>query len=213
MTPQKATYRLTAKILGACLLASGAALVTHILSGISLLLALVLGIGLVGLLIRALWRRVNPAERYRLKGTVKAGLLAGGLATVSYDAAKFVLSQWDPSLYNPFEVIRVFGILLTDPSAPTVVIYSAGVAFHLLNGISFGIAFCLLLRRYSVGTGVAWGLFLELFQLTLYPGWLDIRFYQEFAQISALSHVVYGAVLGLASQSFLQSHAKGKGMP
>ena len=48
-----------------------------------------------------------------------------------------------------------------------------------------------------------WGLFLETFQLTLYPGWLDIRTYSEFATISALSHVVYGATLGLLARAIL----------
>ena len=40
-------------------------------------------------------------------------------------------------------------------------------------------------------------LFLEVFQLTLYPGWLDIGFYAEFVQISAISHLVFGATLGM----------------
>jgi hypothetical protein len=51
--------------------------------------------------------------------------------------------------------------------------------------------------------GVAWGLFLELFQLTLYPGWLDIRLYREFAMISSLGHVVYGLVLGAGTRRLL----------
>lgn len=73
---------------------------------------------------------------------------------------------------------------------------------HLLNGTSFGVAYLFLFARdgrtsvrRALLTGVGWGLFLETFQLTLYPGWLDIRLYQEFATISALSHIVYGATL------------------
>jgi hypothetical protein len=52
-------------------------------------------------------------------------------------------------------------------------------------------------RRRGLATGIAWGLFLESFQLAIYPGWLNIRFLDEFRQISFLSHVVFGAVLGL----------------
>jgi hypothetical protein len=48
---------------------------------------------------------------------------------------------------------------------------------------------------------MAWGAVLEVFQLTLYPGWLDIRAYQEFAQISALSHLAYGATLGWSART------------
>ena len=33
--------------------------------------------------------------------------------------------------------------------------------------------------------------------LTLYPGWLSIRYLDEFRQVSFLAHIVYGAVLGL----------------
>ena len=43
--------------------------------------------------------------------------------------------------------------------------------------------------------GIGWGLFLEAFQLTLYPGWLDIRLYQEFATISTVVTSVGAALL------------------
>jgi hypothetical protein len=56
--------------------------------------------------------------------------------------------------------------------------------------------YCVLFGRRGVPGGIAWGVFLEAFQLTLFPGWLDIRAYREFVQISALSHIVYGATLG-----------------
>jgi hypothetical protein len=122
--------------------------------------------------------------------------MAGSVATLGYDATKFVLSQLDPSPYNPFHVVRVFGELLVGASAPALLVYSSGIAFHVLNGISFGIAFCLLFRNPGPLLGIGWGIFLELFQLALYPGWLHIRYYQEFAQISALSHLLYGIILG-----------------
>ncbi|HEY8136159.1 MAG TPA: hypothetical protein VIF08_08985, partial [Candidatus Limnocylindrales bacterium] len=52
-------------------------------------------------------------------------------------------------------------------------------------------------RRRGIVTGVGWALLLETAQLVLYPGWLDIRFLDEFRQISFLSHVVFGLTLGL----------------
>jgi hypothetical protein len=126
------------------------------------------------------------------------------IATAAYDGAKFLLSRGTDSPYNPFEAIRAFGLLLAGPSAPPVAIYAAGTSFHLLNGISFGVAFCFLFRRRSLLQGIAWGMFLELFQLTLFPGWLDIRSYREFVQISVLAHLVYGAVLSLVAQAILR---------
>jgi len=179
---------------------SGAALVTHIVAGVSLLLALILS---ASVLVLALWtvrRRTSPEQRAWLARLTKVGLLSGIIATAAYDLSKFTLSRLDSSPYNPFEVIHVFGVLFVGPSAPAAMIWLAGMAFHVLNGVSFGIGFCFFFRSHGILAGIAWGLFLELFQLTLYPGWLDIRSYREFVQISALSHILYGAVLAFSSQ-------------
>src|SRR6266511_394953 len=212
MIRQRLRSRYASRLLGVSALGSGAALVAHIVSGVSLRLALVLTSALLMFVIGSLWRRVALSERSRLIRSLKTGLISGSFATVSYDTTKFALSQWNPSPYNPFEVIRVFGILLVGSATPEAIVYSAGTAFHLVNGISFGIAFCLLFGHHGIGAGIAWGIFLEVFQLTLYPGWLDIRFYQEFVQISALGHLVYGAVLGFSCRYFLQE-TKRKGLP
>jgi len=140
--------------------------------------------------------------RRRLTFQLKVGLAAAVIATGAYDLTRFTLSRLDSSPYNPFEVIRIFGMLLVGASAGSTVVYSAGAAFHILNGLCFGIAYWLLFGRYGVWAAVVWGAFLEVFQLTLYPGWLNIRFYREFMQISATSHLIYGAVLGLGCKWF-----------
>jgi len=192
------------RILGAAALFSGAALVAHILAGVSLRLTLLFTALLLVLAIVLIARRSAPRQRARLRRVAGAGLLAGVIATAAYDGAQFLLSRGTDSPYNPFEAIRAFGLLLAGPSAPPVAIYAAGTSFHLLNGISFGVAFCFLFRRRSLLQGIAWGMFLELFQLTLFPGWLDIRSYREFVQISVLAHLVYGAVLSLVAQAILR---------
>jgi hypothetical protein len=179
---------------------SGAALLTHIVWRVSLPLALAAAVLVLVFSGATLWRRAAPTQRAMLARLVKVGAASGLLATISYDAAKYALSQLDASPYNPFEAVRIFGTLLVGQPASEAAIYAAGAAFHLLNGVSFGVAYCFLFRRQGVIAGMAWGLFLEMFQLTLYPGWLNIRLYAEFAQISAISHVVYGLVLGKACQ-------------
>ncbi len=204
MMRQEAGRRVLPRVLGLSALFSGVALVTHILSGVSLRLAFVAFAGLLILAVGAIWRRASTAERKWLVGLTRVGVVSGTLATAAYDLTKFALSQLDPSPYNPFETIRAFGILLAGPTAPQAGLYLAGTAFHLLNGVAFGIAYCFLLARHGVGAGIAWGLILELFQLTLFPGWLDIRLYREFVQISSVSHVVYGTVLGLVVQRDLR---------
>jgi len=175
---------------------SGVALVAHIVSGVSLRLALGLTAGVMVLSVGSLWQRTSPPERRRLVRVVRVGLLSGILATIAYDAARYALSILDSSPYNPFEAIRLFGVLLAGESAAAPLVYASGTTFHLVNGMSFGVVYCVLFGRRGVPGGIIWGVFLEVFQLTLYPGWLDIRAYREFAQISALSHIVYGATLG-----------------
>jgi len=184
-------------------LASGAALVTHIVGGVSLRAALATAILIVILGVAAVLRRARPIERRRFVRAAAIGAAAGLLATVAYDASRTVLAYFDPSPYNPFEAIRVFGVLLAGPMAAPVLRYAAGVSFHLINGTGFGIAFGLLLGHRGLFAGIAWGLGLELFQLTLYPGWLDIRAYQEFVRISAAGHLVYGGVLGSSCRRWL----------
>lgn len=206
-------------VLGIGALFSGVALLTNILAGVSLLLSLgvaTLAFVLVGVVVLL---RASSPERSRTVEVALIGLGSGLLATFAYDTTKAILSQLDSSPYDPFEALRVFGRLLIGESAARDEVFAVGAAYHLLNGLTFGLAFTFLLgrdgatsRRFAFLSGVLWGVFLELFQLTLYPGWLDIRAYQEFVQISAASHLVFGTVLGLTARSvmrrrFAEGHA------
>lgn len=197
-------------LFGGAALFSGVALLGHILFGVPLPVALALAATTMLTVVAAVLVGMAPPRRAHLGRVVLAGALAGLAATICYDAAKWGLSQLDPSPYNPFEATRAFGSLLVGAEAPQPLIQFAGTAIHLLNGTAFGVAFVTVAGnrghrvRTAVLLGVAWGLLLELFQLTLYPGWLDIRAYREFATISALSHVVYGATLGLSGRALLR---------
>jgi hypothetical protein len=190
-------------VLGMFALFSGAALVIHIISGFSLRLAVFSSAGIVALAVASLWRRVDATRRSRFVRLLWVGASSGILATLAYDASRYVLSLWDTSPYNPFEAIRMFGILLAGREAASASVYAAGSAFHLFNGTSFGLGYAFLFGRRGILAGILWGLFLETFQVTLYPGWLDIRAYREFVQISAFGHVVYGSVLGFLCQRMI----------
>ena len=195
---------------------SGVALLIHILGRVSLRVTLTTAVSLTGAALGTVVWRSSGVERRLIGRSIAIGTAAGFIATMAYDLAKAALSVLDPSPYNPFEAIRTFGKLLAGPTAAEGAIVASGAAFHLLNGTMFGVAYVFLFARdgaISAGraltTGVAWGIFLELFQLTLYPGWLDIRAYREFAMISALGHVVYGATLGLIALTLFRSgHAR-----
>jgi hypothetical protein len=208
----RAGYRLTRPLFPFLAMFSGIALLIYILAGVSLVLAL--GFTTTAMVAGFIFVMVMSSadERRRIVRTIVVAAGAGFLATIAYDTSKAVLSQLDPSPYNPFEVVRIFGGLIVGTDADPTLIMVAGAAFHLLNGTAFGVAYAFLFARggqttwrRALATGVGWGLFLETFQLTLYPGWLDIRFYAEFATISALGHVVYGATLGSLARKLLRA--------
>lgn len=188
------------RVFGVATLSGGAALVIHILSGISLRLGLAVAAAALAGAGRSVWRRASTTQRGHLRRALNVGVISGLVATAVYDLTRTLLSQLDTSPYDPFEAVRMFGVVLVGPSAPQALGYAAGTGFHLVNGVAFAVAFCLLFGPRGVVAGIGWGLFLELFQITLYPGWLDIQAYREFAQISALSHVAYGATLGTVSR-------------
>ncbi|MBA3688368.1 MAG: hypothetical protein H0W81_06025 [Chloroflexi bacterium] len=190
---------------------SGVALLLNILGGVSLVLALGVMTALLLIVLVAVLRVSLAESRGWMLRTIAAGIGVGLSATIIYDLTKTLLSQLDPSPFDPFHVIAIFGALIVGSDADPALIAAAGTALHLLNGTSFGVAYLFLFARdgrttlrRALLTGVGWGLFLETFQLTLYPGWLDIRLYQEFATISALSHIVYGATLGLLGRFVLR---------
>lgn len=189
---------------------SGAALLLAILAGVDLRLGLT-GLAVLATIVFIAALRGSPPERRRgLLALGRIGVAAGLVATAAYDASRYLLSLLDPSPYNPFEAIRAFGVMLVGAGAGAEVTFAAGLAFHALNGTMFGVSFCLFFGRWAVRSagralvvGIGWGLFLEAFQLAIYPGWLDINAYSEFATISAAGHLVYGSVLGLTCRALL----------
>jgi hypothetical protein len=201
-------------LLGVLALFSGAALLLNIVVRLDLRIGLLAST--VCLLIGVGWvyARSSSEQRRSVTREVIFGALAGIAATLAYDVSKVLLAAIDPSPFDPFHAIGVFGQMLTGSTEPGTFTVTAGILFHLVNGTSFGVAYVLLFgRRGDLGirraavTGVGWGMFLELFQLTLYPGWLDIRAYSEFAAISLISHVVYGVVLGIVARSLFRARS------
>ncbi len=196
--------RIPVPLIGVATLFSGVALLAHITTGVSLRLALALSASTLCATIAIVWMRATPRSRLVLRRTAAVGATAGIAATAAYDLSRALLIRIDHSRFDPFAALPVFGSLLAGASASPTIRIAAGIAFHVLNGIAFGTSFCLLLGTRGVVAGIAWGLALETIQLALFPGWLGIRQFREFAQLSALGHIAYGAVLGVTCRSLLR---------
>lgn len=194
-------------------LASGAALLVHVLGGISLGLALLVG----GIIIFSVgfftWRGLAPPARAELTRRVKAGLLAGLLGTLAYDFARWVIVTVFHYTFWPFDIFPLFGYAIAGPNLTPGLATAIGVLYHYTNGLFFAAAYAILFAPRSWWIGILWALGLETLMLSIYPGWLHIQAYNEFLSVSMVGHLTYGTVLGAVSRwswARQKPHTRGK---
>lgn len=186
---------------GLLFLTSGAGLVVHILVGLPLWLTVPAGLVAVTVFLR--W--VGALVGVDLGPIVRTGLLVGVAATAAYDLSRVLVVAALDLAVRPFAAWPLFGQALIGEAAPAAAQLAAGVAFHLVNGLAFAVAYTAWFGDRGVRAGIAWGLFLEAFMLGLYPGWLRIADYGPFLVVSLSGHVVYGAVLGFGARALVTS--------
>ncbi|GAA1614899.1 hypothetical protein GCM10009679_19140 [Saccharothrix algeriensis] len=189
----------------AVFLASGAALLVYILSGVSLRWTF-LSLGLAAVVVAtAVIRRLPEPRRSRVLRRMAVGAVAGLAATLAYDAVRIALVEFAGLKLRPFEAWRLFGLALAgeDQSGPWV--FWLGVAFHLCNGIAFGVAYTVAFGRRGIWPAIVWALVLESFMVSVYPGWLGLKALEEFLSVSITGHLAYGIVLGWLARHLLTS--------
>lgn len=197
---------------GAVFLASGASLVLHILTGAPLW-ALLAGLVTGGCLLVARLVLALPEARAEWLTRLRAGAMVGLAATASYDLSRWALVEVTGATLSPFKALPLFGeALLGGLGDPTARI-GAGVTFHLLNGVTFGLAYTAWFGRRSAWWGIAYAFGLEASMLALYPGWLDIRSIRELTQVSAFGHIVYGLTLGWGTSLILRRRVPVENVP
>ena len=181
-------------------LSTGAALLTYIVSGISLLAALTLTFAGAAALGATLWRRSTASDKAAIGRYVRAGVVAGLLATAAYDLSRYLIIEVAGFTFWPFDIFTIFGQALVGAGYSGPLVTAAGVAYHLANGVSFAVAYTIWLGHRGVWTGIIWAMMLEVLMVTFYPGWLGFKALDEFLQVSILGHVVYGSVLGFTAR-------------
>jgi hypothetical protein len=192
-------------LVAAVFLASGASLLVYILAGLSLRWTL-LALAVAGAAVAAVvLRRLPPERRSRVTRRIAIGAVSGLAATVAYDVVRLGLVEFAGLKINPFEAWRLFGVALTDAAQPRSTQFAVGTAFHVCNGIAFGITYTVAFGHRGPLAGVAWAFVLEGFMVSVYPGWLGLKALDEFLSVSITGHVAYGIVLGLLARTLLGS--------
>jgi hypothetical protein len=144
----------------------------------------------------ALWFSARRYGRESICKLLASGLWAGGLATLAYDVVRIPVAH---SGIPVFKAISYFGTVLIGGSTPTTVSEILGWAYHLTNGVSFGLMYVSLVQKPRAYSAVIWGLMLEAAMLlTPYAEVFGYRRDAKFLAITVGAHAVYGVVLYLA---------------
>jgi hypothetical protein len=158
-------------VFGAAFLATGAALVTYIASGISLWLTALGASAIAGLTTRAIWRRLNESRRLLLKQRLISGLIAGLIATAAYDLSRFALIEITGIRFWPFDVFRVFGQALMGSAFGDGMTRTAGFLYHVANGLGFGVTYAVWMGERGISAGIGFAM------LAVSPVVVEIRFF------------------------------------
>jgi hypothetical protein len=128
-----------------------------------------------------------------LADRVVAGIWAGALATLFYDLVRVPIAA---SGVPVFKAISYFGTVILDQARPTLASEVTGWAYHLSNGVGFGLMYAMVVKRPRLWTALVWGVSLEAAMLsTPYAEVFGYRMTPKFLAITIGSHLVYGAVL------------------
>ena len=192
------TGRRARLVAGAASCVSGAALVVHILTGSPLWLVLA-GLGFAASLAVVVVTLGDPMARRDLATLARRGVIVGLVGTVAYDSSRWILVQLGGMRLSPFEALPLFGQALLGETRGSLSVTVAGIIYHVLNGVAFGVAYTIWFGNRRWWWGIVFALGLEAFMLALYPGWLDPRSIAELTQVSMVGHFAYGTALGLTA--------------
>jgi hypothetical protein len=189
-------------------LATGAALVVHMLTDRSLAAALgvAAALALLGIVLAA--RHLPPSARADARRRARTGVLAGLAGLAAYDLSRVLLVIATGFETKPFKALPHFGRGLLGPDVSDTAAWIGGSGYHVANGIGFAVAYCLAVRRPDWRTGIAWALLLEATMIVFYPSWLQIKALEEFVTVSLLGHFAYGGTLGAVAAHLAGRHPR-----
>jgi hypothetical protein len=130
------------------------------------------------------------------------GVIAGLIATLVYDAVRFVLNRTVFTQYDSFKAIYIFGSWISGKEVTTPQAAIAGWTYHFWNGLSIALFYVLTFGRRHWIYAVGWALVMEACMLGLFPFFLQVTDKIDFIALSMIGHLAYGLVLGFIAQKY-----------
>jgi hypothetical protein len=150
--------------------------------------------GMVLLVVLTVWAK--RADRRILFNRLSVGAVGGLLGLIAYDAIRWLVQIVLPVRYDAFIAFSIFGRLMTGGPGDSGVTLAAGWAYHITNGLTFGIIYALLAGPARWWWGLIWGGALELAMMVVYPSLVRPASMSDFVAVSVIGHTVFGAVVG-----------------
>jgi hypothetical protein len=189
---------------GAAFMATGVALVVHILIDVPLWLSALTAVA-AGACVIAISARRHPVDGGSGRRVLRVAVISACAALVAYDLSRLALTTFFDFHVTPFKAFPHFGRGLLGDGSSDGARWVAGSAFHVVNALTFGIAYTLVVGRQpspqrGFVMGVLFGLGLEAAMIGLYPAWLQVSNMREFLSMSVVGHIFYGGTLGVLAQ-------------
>jgi hypothetical protein len=125
------------------------------------------------------------------------GFAVGAIGLVAYDAIRWLVQEGLPIGFDAFYSIVAFGNLITGAPTSSATAVVAGWAYHISNGLTFGVLYALIAGPAKWWYGLIWGLILEIAMLLVYPPLFQIGAMTSFVAVSIVGHAAFGTVIGL----------------
>jgi hypothetical protein len=151
--------------------------------------------GTVLLVTLLVWTR--RTERTLLFNRLKVGLVAGAVGLVFYDAARLVVQSTIPLGFNAFMSLPAYGSLMTGKPVSSGAAHAAGWAYHISNGLTFGVIYSVIAGPARWYWGLAWGGILEGAMVVVFPTILKPASFKGFLVVNMIGHAAFGAGVGL----------------
>lgn len=158
---------------------------------------------MVFLIVLTVW--AGRTRRDLLFNRLTVGAIGGVLGLVGYDVVRWLIQVTIPVHFDAFAAFPTFGHLMTGRPRDDGIALAAGWAYHVTNGLTFGIIYALIAGPARWWWGLLWGASLEAAMMVVYPSLVRPQAMSDFVIVSVIGHGVFGAIVGLTCERWSRS--------